>query len=47
MVKNPSNRNHLMTKPGGDNLYFMGGKQISRDEAMDIVKLKFPKIHDD
>ena len=22
-----------VTKPSGDNLYFMGGKQISRDEA--------------
>ncbi|MBE8953096.1 MAG: hypothetical protein SR1Q7_08130 [Quinella sp. 1Q7] len=34
-----------VTKPGSDNEYFMGGKQISRDEAYNYVKANFKKIH--
>ena len=33
-----------VTKPWAANQYFVGGKEISHDEAMDIVKSKFPKI---
>jgi len=33
-----------VTKPSSDNLYFMGGKQISRDEAWNHVKANFKKI---
>ena len=35
-----------VTKPWGDNQYFMGGKQISRDEAVAHVKANFQKIRD-
>lgn len=33
-----------VTKPGGANLYFMGGKEISRDEAYNHVKANFNQI---
>ncbi len=33
-----------VTKPSSDNLYFMGGKQISRDEAWKHVEANFKKI---
>jgi len=34
-----------VTKPFSNNKYFKDGKQISRDEAMNIVKSKFKRIH--
>ena len=34
-----------VTKPGADNLYFLNGKQISRDEAWNHVKANFKKIN--
>ena len=37
-----------VTKPlvWSDNQYFVGGKEITRDEAINIVKSKFKKIRD-
>ncbi|MBR2734109.1 MAG: hypothetical protein IKD80_07690 [Selenomonadaceae bacterium] len=34
-----------VTKPSADNLYFLNGKQISRDEAWNHVKANFKKIN--
>ena len=34
-----------VTKPSKSNQYFVGGKEITRDEAIDIVKSKYPRIH--
>ena len=35
-----------VTKPFGGNKYFKDGKEISRDDAIKIVKSKFKRIHD-
>ena len=33
-----------VTKPTSDNLYFIGGKEISHDEAINHVKANFQKV---
>ena len=34
-----------VTAPWGDNQYFMNGKEITRDEAYDVVRANFTRIH--